>query len=98
MQQRNNENDSIVLRDAKVADSFLVLKTENAKPVLNTVDVNFLNSCKEKPATSRDGLPRKRACAGSDRGGRDEARMVQKLMKEKMLDGMKGPGMWDGII
>ena len=61
---RKSEEDGTVLPDAKVADSFL------------------LSSCtdKRKPALSRDGLPRKKTCAGSDRGARDEARMMQKVM------------------
>lgn len=72
---RKNEEDGTVLPDAKVADSFL-LSSHNDK---------------RKPALSRDGLPRKRTCAGSDRGGREEARMMQKVVA-------RGPGMWEQIL
>lgn len=72
---RKNEEDGTVLPDAKVADSFLLS---------SHID-------KRKPALSRDGLPRKRTCAGSDRGGREEARMLQKVVAG-------GPGMWERIL
>lgn len=72
---RKNEEDGTVLPDAKVADSFLLS---------SHID-------KRKPALSRDGLPRKRTCAGSDRGGREEARMMQKVVA-------RGPGMWEQIV
>ena len=61
---RKSEEDGTVLPDAKVADSFLLSSYTD----------------KRKPALSRDGLPRKKTCAGSDRGARDEARMMQKVM------------------
>ena len=61
---RKIEEDGTVLPDAKVADSFLLSS----------------HTDKRKPALSRDGLPRKKTCAGSDRGARDEARMMQKVM------------------
>ena len=61
---RKIEEDGTVLLDAKVADSFLLSS----------------HTDKRKPALSRDGLPRKKTCAGSDRGARDEARMMQKVM------------------
>lgn len=41
-----------------------------------------------KPALSRDGLPRKRTCAGSSRGGREEARALEKEVK--VSQGMLG--------
>ena len=72
---RKTEEDGTVLPDGNVADSFLLS---------NHVD-------KRKPALSRDGLPRKRTCAGSDRGGREEARMMQKVVA-------RGSGMWEQII
>lgn len=72
---RKNEEDGTVLPDAKVADSFLLS---------SHVD-------KRKPALSRDGLSRKRTCAGSDRGGREEARMMQKVAT-------RGSGMWEEIL
>ena len=72
---RQNEDDGTVLPDAKVADSFLLS---------SHVD-------RRKPALSRDGLPRKRTCAGSDRGGREEARMMQKVVA-------RGPEMWQQVL
>ncbi|CAD6592943.1 MAG: hypothetical protein ASARMPREDX12_006611 [Alectoria sarmentosa] len=72
---RKNEEDGTVLPDGKVADSFLFSSHND----------------KRKPALSRDGLPRKRTCAGSDRGGREEARMMQKVVA-------RGPGMWEEIL
>lgn len=74
---RKIEEDGTVLPDANVADSFLLSNS-------NHVD-------KRKPALSRDGLSRKRTCAGSDRGGREEARMMQKVVA-------RGPGMWEQIL
>lgn len=71
---RKNENDGTVLPDAKLADSFLLSSQTD----------------KRKPALSRDGLPRKRTCAGSDRGGREEARMMQKVVA-------RDPGMWEQV-
>ncbi|KAK3168996.1 hypothetical protein OEA41_005444 [Lepraria neglecta] len=95
--QQKNEEDGTVLPDDKLADSFVVLKCDKTKPPLNTVGVNFMNG-KPKSALSRDGLPRKRTCAGSDRGGKEEARMMMRLIKERELDGSARPGMWEGII
>ena len=69
---RKNEEDGTILPDAKVADSFLLS---------SHVD-------KRKPALSRDGLSRKRTCAGSDRGGREEARIMQKVVA-------RSPGFWE---
>ena len=92
-----SEEESTVLLDEKVADSFLIPRFENTKPTLNTAGVNFLSG-KLKFATSRDRLPRKRNCAGSDRGGREEARMLERLVRERNLDISMGPGMWEGII
>ena len=99
MGERNEEDGTVIIPDDKIADSFLLPRCENAaKPTLNTADVNFLNG-KPKLATSRDGLPRKRTCAGSDRGGREEARMMERLIRERDLDSSsQGPGMWEGII
>ena len=71
---RKIEEDGTVLPDAKVADSFLLSGQMD----------------KKKPELSRDGLPRKRTCAGSDRGGREEARMMQKVVA-------RDPGMWGQV-
>ena len=83
---RSNEEDGNVLPDERVADSFM-LSDENAR-LLQTAE----NSKQPKPLICREGLPRKRTCAGSDRGGRDEARFYER----SVLAG--GPGMWEGII
>ena len=73
---RKNEDDGTFLPDAKVADSFLLCgQTEN----------------KKKPALSRDGLARKRTCAGSDRGGREEARMMQRGV-------VRGLERWEQVV
>lgn len=81
------EKNSIVLPDEKIADSFLLCKNQNARPApLSSLDMNK----KGKPSMSREGLPSKRTCGGSDRGGRQEARTYEKLLR--------GPGMWEGII
>ena len=77
---------STVLPDVKRADSFLIPKTSNSR--LSSSHSNT------KPALSGECLPRKRTCAGSDRGGKEEAR----LMMQKLKDRIEGPGMWDGII
>lgn len=81
---QRNEEDGTLLSDTKVADSFLLSSKG---------DVNVSNRCCEKRKTSlsRDGLPRKRTCAGSDRGGREEARLMEKWVGQ-------GPAMWEGII
>ena len=73
---RKNEDDGIVLPDANVADSFLLPCHIDSK---------------KKPALSRDGLPRKRTCAGSDRGGREEARMMQRVVA-------RAPETWEQIL
>ena len=72
---RKNEEDGTILPDANVADSFLLSS----------------HTDKRKPALSRDGLLRKRTCAGSDRGGREEARMMQKVVA-------RGPGTWQQVL
>ena len=69
---RKIEEDGTIMPDAKVADSFLLSSHMD----------------KKKPALSRDGLVRKRTCAGSDRGGREEARMMEKVVA-------RGPGIWE---
>lgn len=76
-----------ILRDSRLADSFLVPK-ENRK--------NFENSSNKlsKPALAKDGLSRKRTCAGG--GGKEEARRMDILILEQA--GRPGPGMWDGVI
>ena len=84
--QRRNEDESIVIPDDQVADSFL-LRKENKHAVRES------NKRATKPVAARDGLSRKRACAGSDRGGREEARIMERLVQQG-----RGPGMWEGVI
>lgn len=76
--------DSRVLPDPKVADSYLVSKCGNSRP--------SSSSSNTKPALSGECLPNKRACAGSDRGGRAQARLMMQTLK------VQGPGMWEGIL
>ena len=83
-----NNKENIVLPDAKCADSFLVPRCGNSRP-----SSSHTNS---KPALAGECLPRKRTCAGSDRGGKAEARLMMQRLKER--ESMQGPGMWDGII
>ena len=83
-----NNKENIVLPDAKCADSFLVPRCGNSRP-----SSSHSNS---KPALAGECLPRKRTCAGSDRGGKAEARLMMQRLRGR--DSMQGPGMWDGII
>ncbi len=94
------EEDGKVVIDRKRADSFLEPKNGNKKPSLNIDDVDseFLYQTKGKPTISRDSLPRKKARAGSHKRGRGIALTINRSIKEKMLDGRLGPGMWDGIL
>jgi len=85
-----NQNDGTVLADEKVADSFLLPNAENVRP-LNVIDL----SKKAKPSMSREGLSRKRTCAGSDRGGREEARMIERIVKGGEN---RRPAVWEGVI
>lgn len=89
--EARNQDDGIVLADENIADSFL-LRPGSARPAtLN--NLNLIDG--SKPSILRDGLPRKRTCAGSARGGREEPKMIERLIRER--EGM-GPGIWDGII
>ncbi|KAL9018473.1 MAG: hypothetical protein Q9185_004250 [Variospora sp. 1 TL-2023] len=79
---RRNEDDSTVLPDGQVADSFLVPRPgghQAARGVEN----------KPKPMLAKDG-PRKRMC------GNQEAQRIGRLVSERAMQ--PGPGMWDGII
>ena len=75
-----------IVPDANHANSFLTTKSENSRP--------SSSHSNPKPALSGECLPRKRTCAGSDRGGKEEARLMMRRLKESM----EGPGMWEGII
>ena len=87
--ERNKAN-STVLQDTIYADSFLVPKLE--KPRLSSSH----SHSHSKPVLSGECLPRKRTCAGSDRGGKEQARLMMYMLKER--ESMPGPGMWEGII
>lgn len=80
----SSEKDSIVLPDPNLADSYLVSKRGSSRP--------SSSSSNTKPALSGECLPNKRACAGSDRGGRGEARLIMQHLQ------IQGPGMWEGIL
>ena len=71
---QSNEEDSIVLPDESVADSFLL------QPGGARLPKDLGLSKHPKPSLSAEGLPRKRTCAGSDRGGRGEARMHERSL------------------
>lgn len=85
---RRNEDDSIVLPDPKPADSFLVARSGNSRPTSSHAN--------NKPALSGECLPRKRTCAGSDRGGREEARMMMQRLKE--MENTPRAGLWGEVV
>ncbi|KAL8729131.1 MAG: hypothetical protein Q9166_004962 [cf. Caloplaca sp. 2 TL-2023] len=83
---RKNEDDSTVLPDGKVADSFLV-------PKCGERQVNGgLKENQPKPMLAKEG-PRKRTCCNA---GKQEAYRSGGLVDERAMQ--PGPGMWDGII
>ena len=75
----------LVIPDAKRAESFLVGKSRPSSSHSNS-----------KPTLSGECLPRKRTCAGSDRGGREEARLMMQIFKGN--EHRPGPGIWEGIL
>ncbi|KAL9123859.1 MAG: hypothetical protein Q9217_006752 [Psora testacea] len=83
--QQRNEDASTAIPDDQVADSFL-LRKENKHVVRESKKAT-------KPSVLREGPSRKRTCAGSDRGGREEARMMERLVQQG-----RGPGMWGGVV
>ena len=99
-QSRWNEEDGRVLRDPKLADSFLGSKNGSKKPLLNTVDVDseFSYQTRGKPTTSKQCLPRKKARAEREKCGRSKTVTLSQSMNEKMISMHSGPGMWDGIL
>ena len=79
---QSNEDDSTVSPDETVADSFFLRKEDQHRKryrgpaPLRTLD---LNKQPAKASLGKDGSSsRKRACAGSDRGARGEARMYER--------------------
>ena len=70
-------DDCMVLSDENAADSFLLHGKESTRAISRSA----LDTTKQlKPSMCREGFPRKRTCAGSDRGGRAEARMYERRM------------------
>ncbi|KAL8702275.1 MAG: hypothetical protein Q9201_004499 [Fulgogasparrea decipioides] len=82
---RSNGDDSTVLPDGNVADSFL-LSRSSRHPLPMGLDY------KSRPVFSKDG-PRKRPCGNAKT---KEACRLDHLVAERALH--PGPGMWDGII
>ena len=79
----SNEDDSTVLVDENVADSFM-LRKENTRP---SGPLRILNQNKQpKPSMSREDTPCKRTCAGSDRGGKGEARMYERSVSNVLAN------------
>ncbi|KAI4122429.1 MAG: hypothetical protein LQ338_005820 [Usnochroma carphineum] len=83
--KRSNEDDSTVLPDGSVADSFLV-------PRFGGHQVAVGLDHKLKPMLAKDG-PRKRTCGNA---GKQEAQRIGRLVTERASQ--PGPGMWNGII
>ncbi|KAL8733041.1 MAG: hypothetical protein Q9181_003747 [Wetmoreana brouardii] len=82
---RSNEDDSTVLPDGKVADSFLLSRC-GRYPLPMGLDY------KARPVFSKEG-PRKRPCGNMKA---KEACRLDHLVAERVLH--PGPGMWDGVI
>lgn len=83
---RENEDDSTVLPDGKVADSFLVPKS-GERQVKGGLKEN-----KFKPTLAKEG-PYKRSCGNA---AKQEAYRIGRLATERAMQ--PRPGMWDGII
>ena len=82
---RENEDDSTVLPDSRLADSFLVSRSGNTQ-VLAQSD-NIL-----KPILAKEG-PRKRTCGNE---AKRRAQRMNELVVQNAL--ATGPGMWDGVL
>lgn len=85
---RRNEDDSMVLPDGNLADSFLVPRYSGCEASSACAD----NRDKSKPMLAKDG-PRKRSCGN---WSKREAGRIGRLITERALQ--PKPGMWDGII
>ncbi|KAL8629858.1 hypothetical protein Q9189_004409 [Teloschistes chrysophthalmus] len=83
--RRGNGNDSIVLPDGRLADSFLV-------PRSCQHSVAPEGDCNLKSMLAKD-WPRKRTCGNA---GKEEVLIINRMVAERALH--PGPGMWDGII
>ncbi|KAL8723611.1 MAG: hypothetical protein Q9225_000153 [Loekoesia sp. 1 TL-2023] len=84
---RSNEDDSTVLPDSRVADSFLVPRFGEHQTAASLDHHN-----KPKPMLAKDG-PRKRTCGNASK---QEACRIGRLVTERAMQ--PRPGMWDGII
>ncbi len=90
-----DEDESTVSSDETVADSFILRKEDqHNKRSRAKVPSRTTESKKQlKPSGIRDGPQRKRACAGSNRGARAEARMY-----ERIVSATEQPGLWDEMV
>lgn len=84
---RSNEDDSTVLPDSRVADSFLVPRFGEHQAA-----TGLDHHSKPKLMLAKDG-PRKRTCGNASK---QEAFRIGRLVTERAME--PGPGMWDGII
>ncbi|KAL9578382.1 MAG: hypothetical protein Q9212_005753 [Teloschistes hypoglaucus] len=82
---RRNVNDSIVLPDGRLADSFLV-------PRSCQYSVATERDCNLKSMLAKD-WPRKRTCGNA---GKEEVLILNRMAAERALH--PRPGMWDSII
>ena len=91
----NDEDDSTVSSDGSAADSFVLRKEDqHSKRWRAQAPLRNLNPNKQlKPSGPREGPQRKRACAGSNRGARAEARMY-----ERSVSAAEQPAMWDEMV
>ena len=90
MQNQRNEEDSTVIPDDHCADSF-VLRKENKHAIKKGANKRPTKSAAAPTTSSRDTQPRKKTCAGSDRGGREEARMLERMVQQAQ------PGIWEAV-
>jgi len=91
----HDEDDSTVSSDGTVADSFVLRKEDqHSKRWRAPAPLRTTNSNKQlKPSGTREGPQRKRACAGSNRGARAEARMY-----ERSVSAAEQPELWDEMV
>ncbi len=89
-----DEDDSTVSDDT-AADLFVLRKEDQHSkrwrtlPPLRTNDL----SKQVRSSSMREGPQRKRTCAGSNRGARDEARMYQ-----RSVSAAEQPALWDEMV
>ena len=90
-----DEDDSIVTSDDAVADSFILRKEDQHSKRWRTLPPLRTNNLTKqlKPSGLKEGHQRKRTCAGSSRGARDEARMYQ-----RSVSAAEEPALWDGMV